>query len=205
METSIGLCFKDHVIVAASGATAFYYFLLTEKEDKIVELDSHKVAAAVGDQGDRSRLLQYVKCSLKPAEIQSGKPHSTHATATYMRNHMAQSLRSKRGMYQANMMFAGFDNPDAEAGADANAGPSLYWIDHLAAMQKVNYGCHGYGGSFVTSVMDSKWKVDMSVDESIALLKDCLGTINKRLIVTQGEVICKIIDKNGVRLVNLNE
>ena len=155
METSIGLCFKDHVIVAASGATAFYYFLLTvctrrlhgsarthypplplsstvfhsfppppplpstpphtqEKEDKIVELDSHKVAAAVGDQGDRSRLLQYVKCSLKPAEIQSGKPHSTHATATYMRNHMAQSLRSKRGMYQANMMFAGFDNPDAE-------------------------------------------------------------------------------------------
>ena len=32
-----------------------------------------------------------------------------------------------------------------------------------------------------------------------------LTQINKRLIVTQGEVICKIIDKNGVRLINLNE
>ena len=87
---------------------------LQEKEDKLMEIDSHKVAAAVGDQSDRVRLLQYVKCSLKPQQIQSGKAQSTSACANFLRKHMAESLRSRRGMYQTNLMFAGYDLPQSE-------------------------------------------------------------------------------------------
>eukprot|EP01061_Rhynchopus_euleeides_P005947 TRINITY_DN15034_c0_g1_i1.p1 TRINITY_DN15034_c0_g1~~TRINITY_DN15034_c0_g1_i1.p1 ORF type:complete len:206 (+),score=93.01 TRINITY_DN15034_c0_g1_i1:46-663(+) len=203
METSIGICFKDHVIVACSGAAAFYYFLLQEKEDKLVEIDSHKVAAAVGEQSDRVRLLQYIRCAMKPAQIQSGKALSTSSVAHFMRSHMAQSLRSRRGMYAANMMFAGYDLPQSETGDESPTGPSLYWIDYLAAMQKVNYGVHGYGGSFITSVLDAKYSADMSEEEGIQLLKACIATVNKRLIMTQGTFVCKVIDKNGTRVIDL--
>ena len=38
--------------------------------------------------------------------------------------------------YQVNILFAGFDE---------KAGPSLYWMDYLATMHKMNIAGNGYG------------------------------------------------------------
>ena len=40
--------------------------------------------------------------------------------------------------YQVNILFAGFDE---------KAGPSLYWMDYLATMHKMNIAGNGYGKS----------------------------------------------------------
>lgn len=41
--------------------------------------------------------------------------------------------------YQVNILFAGFDE---------KAGPSLYWMDYLATMHKMNIAGNGYGEKF---------------------------------------------------------
>lgn len=33
-------------------------------------------------------------------------------------------------------------------GYDEGVGPSLYFIDYMASMQKLDFGSHGYGGAF---------------------------------------------------------
>lgn len=33
-------------------------------------------------------------------------------------------------------------------GYDEGVGPSFYFLDYLASMQKLDYGSHGYGGFF---------------------------------------------------------
>ena len=40
--------------------------------------------------------------------------------------------------YQVNILFAGFDE---------KAGPSLYWMDYLATLHKMNIAGNGYGRS----------------------------------------------------------
>ncbi|KAJ9454314.1 Proteasome subunit beta type-2 [Diplonema papillatum] len=205
METSIGIRFKDHVLVASSGSTAFYYMELTPKEDKVAVLDKYKVAAATGGQGDRTHLFDYIRCSMKAQQVEKGQYHTTTAVANFLRLHMAESLRSRGGMYQVNCMVAGYDVHQSENDADSVTGPSLYWVDYLAAMNKVNFGAHGYGGSFVTAVLDRHWKEDMSYEDSLELMKACIKTVVKRLVVKSGKFIVKVVTKDGVKVVDLDE
>eukprot|EP01063_Lacrimia_lanifica_P019659 TRINITY_DN27118_c0_g1_i1.p1 TRINITY_DN27118_c0_g1~~TRINITY_DN27118_c0_g1_i1.p1 ORF type:complete len:203 (+),score=86.23 TRINITY_DN27118_c0_g1_i1:47-655(+) len=202
METAIGIAFEDHVLVAVSGAASFYYMKLTDREDKIVQLDSHKVAAGVGEQGDRNALLSYIRCAMKRPQIQSGKPNTTKSVASFTRNTMAGALRSRGGMYQANVLLAGYDVPLSE-GDDTAAGPELYWMDYLAACSKVDYACHGYGGTFVTGALDRHYRKDMTVEESLDLMRLCVKTVHTRLTVQSGEFVVKIVSKDGVKLVSL--
>ena len=52
-------------------------------------------------------------------------------------NELATALR--KGPFQANLLLAGFD---------AKEGASLYYIDYLGSMQRVETGAHGYGSYF---------------------------------------------------------
>ncbi len=49
--------------------------------------------------------------------------------------------------YQVNILFAGFDE---------KAGPSLYWMDYLATMHKMNIAGNGYGMLTVCQNQHSK-------------------------------------------------
>ena len=75
--------------------------------------------------------------------LKNGSKLSTHATAHYVRGEIAHAIRSSPKM--CNMILVGYDE---------DAGPSLYHIDYLGGMHKMNYGAHGYGGFFVSSLMD---------------------------------------------------
>ena len=72
---------------------------------------------------------------------------STHAIANFARNFMAENLR--RNMYQCNLLIGGFDKDD---------GPSLYYLDYLATLQKLNKAAFGYGGYPLATILDANWK-----------------------------------------------
>eukprot|EP00755_Sulcionema_specki_P017330 Sspe_Gene.64141::Locus_37548_Transcript_2_2_Confidence_0.750_Length_791::g.64141::m.64141/K02734/PSMB2; 20S proteasome subunit beta 4 len=203
METVIGITFKDHVLVAASGTASFYYMKLTDSEDKLHEVDEYKIAAATGEQGDRVHLLDYLTANMKLNQMRSaGARHTTWATANFLRQHMAQRLRSREGIYRCNIMFAGYDVRMSEHD-DSECGPKLYWMDYLASLKKVNFGAHGYGGSFVTGFLDKYWKADMSEEESINLMREAIKVVQARLIVDSGKFSVKLINKDGVRKIDI--
>lgn len=49
---------------------------------------------------------------------------------------LSDYLHDMQKPYQVNILFAGFDE---------KAGPSLYWMDYLATMHKMNIAGNGYG------------------------------------------------------------
>lgn len=53
-----------------------------------------------------------------------------------------------------NLLLAGYDKSD---------GPSLYYMDYLASLNKIPYAVHGYGGFFTLSIMDRHYKEGKSV------------------------------------------
>eukprot|EP00826_Nyctotherus_ovalis_P033251 TRINITY_DN2684_c0_g1_i3.p1 TRINITY_DN2684_c0_g1~~TRINITY_DN2684_c0_g1_i3.p1 ORF type:complete len:154 (+),score=17.93 TRINITY_DN2684_c0_g1_i3:461-922(+) len=60
---------------------------------------------------------------------------------------MADQLR--RNMFQCNILVGGYDK---------EKGSSLYYLDYLATLQKLDKAAYGYGGYPLLTVMDANWK-----------------------------------------------
>lgn len=92
--------------------------------------------------------------------------------------------------YQVNILLAGYDK---------ETGPSLYYIDYIATLHKVEKGAFGYGSYFALSMMDRHFNSGMSVEEAIDLVDKCILEIRSRLVVAPPNFVIKIVDKDGAR------
>jgi 20S proteasome subunit beta 4 len=106
---------------------------------------------------------------------------------------LATALR--KGPYQTNLLLAGYDeNPGAV---------SLYWMDYLAAMTKVNYGAHGYAANFVLSIFDRDWKKGMNLEQGLDVIRKCINELHTRFLISQPNFTIKVVDANGTRTVTI--
>ena len=115
------------------------------------------------------------------------------STAQYMRTEMAQALR--RGPFQVNLLMGGFDHVEGKA--------KLYWMDYLGTLQQVNKGAQGYAGYFVNSVLDNAFTKDMTLDQGLEASKKCIKELSTRFIINQHNYVCKVVTKDGVKVVDL--
>ncbi|KAF2284244.1 hypothetical protein GH714_020047 [Hevea brasiliensis] len=92
--------------------------------------------------------------------------------------------------YFVNILLAGYDK---------ETGPSLYYIDYIATLHKVEKGAFGYGSYFSLSMMDRHFHSGMSVEEAIDLVDKCIMEIRSRLVVAPPNFLIKIVDKDGAR------
>jgi 20S proteasome subunit beta 4 len=197
-ETAIAFRCNDFVLVAAAGLNAFYYIKITDEEDKITQLDDHQLVACIGENGPRVNFTEYIKCNLALNRMrQHGRHSNCYSTANFMRNALAGAIRSREGAYQVNCLFAGYDVP-ASDDDDGSTGPQLYYMDYLGTLQAVPYGCHGYGASFVTALLDRLWRPDLTQQEGLELMQKCCDEVRRRVIISNAHFFVKGVTKAGV-------
>ncbi|KAG6526807.1 hypothetical protein ZIOFF_016808 [Zingiber officinale] len=85
------------------------------------------------------------------------------------------------------------------AGYDKDIGPSLYYIDYIATLHKVDKGAFGYGSFFSLSMMDRHYHSGMSLKEAVDLVDKCIVEIRTRLVVSPPNFVIKIVDKDGAK------
>jgi 20S proteasome subunit beta 4 len=189
-----GLQGKDFVIVAADGTVEFSIVKFKETEDKIALVDDNKMIAAAGSQGERTQLMDLLQKNMHLYRLRNGVKLSARASASFARQQMAELLRSNTP-YKVNMLLAGFDERENAA--------SLYYIDYLAAMQKVTRGAHGYGAYFTLGLLDRYWKRDLSEEEAVAIVKMCIAEIRTRFLMDRNNFVVKIVNSTGVRVLDI--
>lgn len=119
---------------------------------------------------------------------------STRAQANFARNELAAALR--RGPYQVNVLLGGYD----ALGGDGSGGTaSLYWMDYLAALQKVKFGAQGYAAQFCLSIMDRDYRDGLNQEAAVAIVEKCIHELQTRFLIAQPNFVIKVIDKDGVR------
>ena len=187
MDSQFAFVGSDFVVVVADTTSVQQIIVQKSDEDKIVQLDGHKVLALSGPKGDVSNFGEFVKCNLNLYRLKNGRALTTSAAAHWTRNELAKALRS--GPYQVNGLFAGYDD---------HSGPELYFLDYLATMHKVNSSGHGYGGMFSLSLFDKHWVPNMSRAQSLELVKKCVAEIQERLVVAPEKFLIKIVSAKGV-------
>jgi 20S proteasome subunit beta 4 len=81
--------------------------------------------------------------------------------------------------------------------------PTLFWIDHLSSMCKLDFAAHGYASYFCMSTMDRYWKPDMTLAEVKLLLQKCLDELKVRFLANLPEFTIKLISKDGIKIIKL--
>ena len=74
-------------------------------------------------------------------------------------------------------------------------------MDYLGTLQQVTKGAHGYAGYFVNSVLDQHYRVDMTVEQGMEAIKQCIKELKTRFIINQPTYIAKIVTKDQIQVV----
>lgn len=196
--TIIGIRCDDFVILAATGTAAHYYIKITDTDDTVDVIDENKMLALAGENGDRVNFSQLISRNLALQRVRAhGRKSTTPAAASYIRSTLAQALR--RGPYQVNSLFAGFDTPQSEHD-EAPARGYLYYLDYLGTMEEVPFAAHGYGATFAIALLDEKWRPNMNIDDAAKLMQACLDEVKKRVIMSNNHFSVKVVNARGVEL-----
>jgi len=182
------------VLVAADTSAARSIVKMKEDEDKIKELGPHLLMAYSGEPGDTVQFAEYIERNIRLSHIRANFPLRPAAAASWIRRALADSLRSRKP-YAVNLLLGGYDA--------ASHTPGLWWIDYLGTLVEVPFAAHGYGSYFCLSLLDKYHNPEADVEEGLATLRRCLDEVSKRLVVDPGKYKVKIVDKDGVRELEL--
>jgi len=191
-DAIIGFVGGDFAMIATDMNAGRSIMVFNHEADKIMELDSHKLLGVGGDPADCVQEPEYFQKNVALNYFRTGVPMSTHAVGHYMRGEKSANLR--KGMKVVDMLLAGYDE---------DVGPSLYFLDYLASMQKLDKGAHGYCGLFVNSLLDAHWKPGMTIEEGVALMALCAAEMKRRFSIAMPKWIIKVVDKNGTRVLEM--
>jgi len=187
-DAIIGFVGADFAMIATDMNAGRSIMVLNHENEKIMELDSHKLLGVGGDPADCVQEPQNFQKNVALSYYKNNVPLSTHAVANYMRGEKSANLR--KGMKVVDMLLAGYDE---------DVGPSLFFLDYLASMQKLDKGAHGYCGFFCNSLLDAHWKPGMTVDEALQLMQLCAAEMKRRFSIAMPKWNIKIVDKDGIR------
>ncbi|GLJ04691.1 hypothetical protein SUGI_0001390 [Cryptomeria japonica] len=188
MECVFGLVGDGFSLVVADTSAVQSIVVQKTSEDKIMLLDSHKLMGASGESGDRVQFTEYIQKNVHLYQFRNGIPLTTAAAANFTRGELATALR--KNPYSVNLLLAGFDK---------DVGPSLYYIDYIATLHKVEKAAFGYGAYFILSMMDKYYHKGMSLEDSLELVEKCISEIKSRLVIAPPNFVIKIVDKDGAR------
>ncbi|KAA1475230.1 20S proteasome subunit [Dentipellis sp. KUC8613] len=194
MECSFALVGKDYVLIAADTTSARSIVKMKVDEDKIKTLSPHLLMAYSGEPGDTVHFAEYVERNMRLYHIRNLYPLRPQSAASWIRRELATSLRS-RHPYAVNLLVGGYDTADEK--------PHLYWIDYLGTQARVPFAAHGYGSYFALSTLDRYHNPEGTLEEGLLTLRRAIDETSKRLVVAPERYKVRVVDKDGVRDVEL--
>lgn len=188
METLLGIVGDGFAVIAADTLVSRSIVVMKGDQDKIVPIDKHKMMGLVGEPGDTALFGDLIQKNVSLYSFRNGVTMSTHAAANYTRNTLATAIRE--GPYACNVLMAGFD---------AQEGGSLYWIDYLGSMKKLDFGAQGYAAHFTLSLLDRHFRRGLNLQQAVEIIQQCIDELRLRFIINSSRFIIKVVDANGIR------
>ncbi|CAL9733935.1 proteasome subunit beta type-4 [Monosporozyma servazzii] len=195
MDILLGIKVKDSVIMATSKAVTRGISVLKADDDKTRQLTPRSVMGFTGEAGDTVQFAEYIQANMKLYSTRENHDLPVGSVSSFVRLELAKSLRSRKP-FQVNVLIGGVDIKKDNA---EEVSPRLYQIDYLGTEVELPYAAHGYAGFYTFSLLDHHYRPDMSLEEGLALLKQCIAELEKRMPMDFKGVFVKVVDKDGVR------
>ncbi|XP_049851248.1 proteasome subunit beta type-1-like [Schistocerca gregaria] len=197
--TALALSGSDFAIVASDTRISTGYSINTRYGTKVKQLTSFCAIATSGMLADQLALHKNLEVRMVQYKQYHRKEMPTRSVAQLLSN----MLYYKR--------FFPYYTFNVVGGIDADGKGAVYGYDAVGSFEQVPAACSGTGHELIQPILDnqidrqhqtgkSKW--DISVEDAVALVKDCFTSAGERDIYTGDSVDLLVIDKNGVHFEN---
>jgi len=195
MDTIFAVAYEGGVVIAADQSNGRSILTYQKNLDKIAKLTEFSMMGVSGPNCDLVNFTEYIAKNINLYELANeGTKLSTHAQANFARQELASALR--KGPFQVNVLLGGYDE---------GKGASLYYLDYFGALHKVKNGAQGYAQYFCSSIFDKECTDNMTEEDAIKVIEQCINEMQTRFMLSQPNFIIKKVDKDGVSVVSFGE
>mmetsp|Transcript_10799 Transcript_10799/g.35782 ORF Transcript_10799/g.35782 Transcript_10799/m.35782 type:complete len:273 (-) Transcript_10799:98-916(-) len=182
----VGLKGRDFVIVVADATFRRGIVAMDGAHDKVTLLDDGQLLGAIGDVGEAEDFGEIVKQSLALHRLRAGTPTTPAMVRHFIRRQLVSSRRENGFVPNVKLVFAALDDTE----------PTLAWLDETGADLDLDYAAHGLGAALVVGHLDRHYRDDLTQDQALDLLKDCLLQLHDRYAPsTSAGFLVKVIDQ----------
>jgi proteasome beta subunit len=183
--TTIGVTFKDGVILASEKRVSYGYLVVSKTGKKVFKITDHIGAACAGLVSDMQVLIREVSAYGNLFNLDVGRPISVRSAAKLMSN----LLFSRRlAPLITQTIVGGFDYE----------GPSLYSLDPLGSVLPDKFTVVGSGTEIAMGVVEEGFKDNMNADEAKELVVRAMKSAISRDIMSGDGLDFLIITKDGI-------
>ena len=183
--TTVGVVFKDGVILASEKRVSYGYLVVSKTGKKVFKITDHVGAACAGLVSDMQELIREVSAYGNLFSLDVGRPISVRSAAKLMSN----LLFSRRlAPLITQTIVGGFDDE----------GPSLYSLDPLGSVLPDKYTVVGSGTEIAMGVVEDGFKENMDLEAAKGLVIRGMKSAISRDIMSGDGVDFLIITKDGI-------
>ena len=183
--TTLGLVFKDGVILAAEKRVSYGYFIISKGGKKVFKITDTIGAACAGLVSDMQSLVRDVEAYANLYRLDNNRPITVKATSKVMAN----LLFNSRFMPLITQTIVG--------GID-DEGASLYVLDVLGSLIPDKYAAVGTGAEIAVGMLEESYRDGMSLKEAKDLLVRAIKSAISRDAMSGNGIDFLIITKKGI-------
>jgi proteasome beta subunit len=184
--TTIGVTFKDGVILASEKRISYGYLVVSKTGKKVFKITDLIGAACAGLVSDMQVLIREVEAYVNLFTLDAGRPISVRSTAKLMSNLL---FNRRLGPLITQTIVGGIDDE----------GPSLYSLDPLGSVLPDKYTVVGSGTEIAIGVIEDGYKENMSAQEAKELVVKAMKSAISRDIMSGDGTDFLIITKDGIQ------
>ena len=183
--TTIGVTFKDGVILASEKRVSYGYLVVSKVGRKVFRITSHIGAACAGLVSDMQVLIREVEAYGNLFSLDAGRPISVRSAAKLTSNLLF------------NRRLAPLITQTIVGGID-DEGASLYGLDPLGSVIPDKYMVVGSGTEIAMGVIEEGYKENMTAEEAQELVVRAMKSAISRDIMSGDGIDFLIITKEGI-------
>ncbi len=183
--TTLGLTFKDGVILASERRVSYGYFVMSKTGKKVFKITDSIGAACAGLVADMQILMREVAAYTRIYGYETNKEASVKNAAKLLANLL---FGRRLFPYLTQVIIGGVDSE----------GPGLYVLDPLGSVLSDRYASVGTGAEIATGVLESEYKDGMTMEEAKKVVTDAFKSAIARDVGSGNEADLLIITKDGI-------
>jgi proteasome beta subunit len=183
--TTIGLVFKDGIILAAEKRVSYGYFIISKGGKKVFKITDTIGAACAGLVSDMQSLIRDVEAYANLYRLDNNRPITVKAASKVMAN----LLFNSRFMPLITQTIVG--------GID-DEGASLYILDVLGSLIPDKYAAVGTGAEIAVGMLEETFRDGMSLKEAKDLLVRAIKSAISRDSMSGNGIDFLTITKKGI-------
>jgi proteasome beta subunit len=184
--TTIGLTFKDGVLLASEKRVSYGYLVVSKTGKKVFKVTDHIGAACAGLVSDMQVLIREVEAYGNLFKLDVGRAISVRSAAKLMSNLLF------------NRRMAPLITQTIVGGIDSE-GASLYSLDPLGSVLPDKYTVVGSGTEIAMGVVEDGYEDNMNLQQAKELVTRAMKSAISRDIMSGDGIDFLIITKQGIQ------